>query len=256
MSDQTTEQPAVESTASEAGTLPIELAQPTVEQLDPRITIELNRSIAEANNSLFNLQRIQLQVKQAEAEANRPQTAETIALQQKLAASQLDSQEKILANNRRVMEDFQKEQLENLKETFKILFKQTKGAAWMFYSSFVLGIFLIITSVASYLFLPNSNDTLTLAFFGAGALTMLTFFLRDPAEKVQQTAGKLVQIQFAMKNHLMECGLWETYFAQRQNAGEPVSIEDFERASKSLQVSTQTIMRQIDESLDGITKDK
>jgi hypothetical protein len=79
---------------------------------------------------------------------------------------------------------------------------------------------------------------------------MLSFFLRDPAEKIQRTAGKLVQLQAAMRYHLTEISYWDTYFNQKIILGNPVEVTELIKALRSMRLGTQTIMRQIDESLD------
>jgi hypothetical protein len=220
--------------------------------LDARTVIEVNLSVAEANRSTAELNRSNLELKLAETPEGLAMRLDLQAKQQKIQVEQLELQGNLQAKQLEMLHNFQQEQLKNLQTTFDILFRQTKGAALMFYVSFWLGVVLIVASVCSYLFLPNPNNLLTIAFFGVGALAMLSFFLRDPAEKVQQTAGKLVQIQFAMRCHLTEFGYWEIYLAQRRESGVLIEAEELEKASKSIRSSTQTIMRQIDESLDDI----
>jgi len=217
---------------------PLESSQAQEELLDAQTIIELNRSTAEANQSAIELNRSNLEI------ANTPQGQAMRKIQDNFQAKQLE-----------MLRNFQEEQLKNLQTTFDILFRQSKGAALMFYVSFWLGVVLIVASVCSYLFLRDPNNLLTIAFFGVGALAMLSFFIRDPAEKVQQTAGKLVQIQDAMRCHLTEVGYWEIYIAQKRELGLAFEIEELERASKSIRLGTQTIMRQIDESLDDIKRD-
>ena len=219
---------------------------------DARTLIEINRSTAEANRSAVELNRSNLELMLANSPQGLAMRLDFQAKQQKIQIEQLELQNDLQVKQLKLLRNFQDKQLENLQTTFEILFGQTKGAALMFYISFWLGVVLIVVSVCSYLFLPNPNNLLTIAFFGVGALAMLSFFLRDPAEKVQQTAGKLVQIQFAMRCHLTEFGLWEIYLAQKRESGVLIEIEDLEKASKSIKSSTQTIMRQIDESLDNI----
>ena len=40
---------------------------------------------------------------------------------------------------------------------------------------------------------------------------MLAFFLHDPADKVQRADDKLVQLQVAMRYHLLETRYWANY---------------------------------------------
>lgn len=154
----------------------------------------------------------------------------------------------LLARQRQQSIEFQAQQQANIQKTFDIMFGQTRQAAKMFYMSFCLGFGLVIGSVIIYLFWPT--NLITIAFFGVGALTMLSFFLRDPAERIQRTGGKLIQMQAAMRNHLHEISYWDTYFNQKLAASDPVKHEELVIALQSMRLGTQTIMRQIDESLD------
>ena len=61
----------------------------------------------------------------------------------------------------------------------------------MFWTTFWLGVGLVIVSIIGYWARRDSSDQLFLVFFGGGALTMLVFFLRDPAE-ILVPAPKLV----------------------------------------------------------------
>lgn len=186
----------------------------------------VNRSALESMLANPQLQLAQLQVAQAE----------------KIMPAQLELQQKNL--------EFMAKQQENLQTTFDILFSQTRWAARMFYATFALGFALVLVSVMSYLFRRDPNDLLTIAFLGSGALAMLYFFLRDPAKQVQQTAGKLVQILAAMRCHVAEVSGWEHYFASRISTNEPLSHQELEMALRSIRDGTQTIMKQLDESLD------
>ena len=209
----------------------------------------LNRSVAEANRSAVELNRSQLELVQANAQMQA-------ALSEEVKQAQLDLQKEEQARLR----DFQNKQLGNIQTTFDILFSQTKWAAIMFYVSFWLGVALVVSSVILYVVLRDPNNLLTLAFFGAGALAMLSFFIRDPAEKIQKTAGKLVQTQAAMRYHLMEITYWDAYLLQKMKSSDPLKGEELTLALKSILAGTQAMMRQIDESLDDktatITKSK
>jgi hypothetical protein len=147
--------------------------------------------------------------------------------------------------------------LENLRieqkrisDTFNAMFLQTKWAGYMFWITFLLGVFLVVTSVCAVFVYPDSNNHLIAAFFGAGALSMLAFFLRDPADKVQRTGGKLVQLQIAMRYNLMESQYWNNYFNSKAAASNGVTAEELGNALSRMRDGVQLIMRQIDESLD------
>lgn len=144
--------------------------------------------------------------------------------------------------------EFQARQQANIEATGNLMLVQTRQAAQMFRVSFWLGFGLVIVSVIIYLFRPT--NLITIAFFGVGALTMLSFFLRDPAERIQRTGGKLIQMQAAVRNHLHEISYWDTYFNQKVAASDPVKHEELVIALQSMRLGTQTIMRQIDASLD------
>ncbi|MEO8665277.1 MAG: hypothetical protein ABI462_07260 [Ignavibacteria bacterium] len=216
--------------------------------------IEQNRSTADANRSAVELNESTLKLKLAETPEEREIRLNLQDKQNKIQLKQLEAQSDFQLNNVKVLREFQNDQMRNLQTTFDIMFKQTKGAALMFYVSFWLGVVLVAVSVASYLYFREPDNILTIAFFGAGALAMLSFFLRDPAVKVQQTAGKLVQLQFAMRCHLTEIGYWEIYIGQQKELGIPITFEELEKASKSGWSATQSIMKQIDESLDDLGK--
>lgn len=190
----------------------------------------VNRSALELMVSNPQLQAAQLQVAQA----------------QQIMPAQLEFQKRQF--------EFLLKQQENLQTTFDILFGQTRWAARMFYATFVLGFSLVVVAVMSYLFRRDPNDLLTVTFLGTGALAMLYFFLRDPAVKVQQTASKLVQILAAMRCHVAEVSGWDNYITSRLTANMPMSHEELDRALRSIREGTQTIMRQIDESLDDDSK--
>jgi hypothetical protein len=78
---------------------------------------------------------------------------------------------------------------------------------------------------------------------------MLAFFLRDPADKVQQAGGKLVQLQVAMRCHLIETQYWSTYFSAKVGAGKEVTAEELASSFSSMRDGMQAMMRQIDDSL-------
>lgn len=231
-------------------------SQTQQEPLDAQTLIEVNRSVAAANQSAVALNQSQLELKLAETPEGLALKLELLTKQQKFQVEQMEMQRTLQDYNVKMIRKFQEEQLNNLQTTFDIMFKQTKGAALMFYVSFWLGVVLVIVSVCAYLLFRDSNNLLILAFFGVGALAMLSFFLRDPAVKVQQTAAKLVQLQFAMRCHLTETGYWEIYLNQQRELGVPIEVEELERASRSIRSATQSIMQQIDESLDDPQKNR
>jgi hypothetical protein len=234
---------------------PVVAIQTEQEAPDARTLIELNKSTAEANRSAIELNQSNIELMLANTPQGLAMRLELQAKQQKIQSEQLEMQSALQAKQLEMLRNFQEEQLKNLQTTFEIMFGQTKGAALMFYVSFWLGVALVIASVCSYLIFRDANNLLTIAFFGVGALAMLTFFLRDPAVKVQQTAGKLVQLQFAMRAHLTEIGYWEIYLAQQRELGVPIKIEELERASHSIRSATHSTMQQIDESLDDPKND-
>jgi len=138
---------------------------------------------------------------------------------------------------------------DRIDDTFETMFRQTKSAGHMFWMTFLLGAFLVVASVCAFFVRPDANNQLIAAFFGAGALSMLAFFLRDPADKVQQAGGKLVQLQVAMRYHLIETQYWGTYFSAKVGAGKEVTARELAGSLSSMRDGMRAIMRQIDESL-------
>ncbi len=244
-----------------------EPAEPETDALPPWPPSTFGESTAK----LFDLQR-QLGLEQEERDLK--QTERLALLQERNNAAQ----ERMLPGNERIAEaqrgiaqaqlqmwqmqqPFREKMNENYEEslkkeakliddTFNTMFQQTKWAGYMFWITFLLGAFLVIASVADVMVRPDSNNPLVAAFFGAGALSMLAFFLRDPADKVQRAGGKLVQLQVAMRYHLLETRYWGNYFNNKAMAGLEVSALELSGALSSMRDGMQVIMRQIDESLD------
>jgi hypothetical protein len=144
-----------------------------------------------------------------------------------------------------------REEQDRIKATYQAMFQQTRWAGYMFWITFLLGVFLVVASVGAFFLHPDSNNHLIAVFFGAGALSMLAFFLRDPAEKVQRAGGKLVQLQIAMLYNLRESQYWNSYFTNKGMASGAVTADELGNALARMRDGVQVIMRQIDESLDG-----
>jgi hypothetical protein len=123
--------------------------------------------------------------------------------------------------NQLQIEYYEKEH-KRIADTFDTMYRQTMWASGMHWITFLLGVGLIVVSVAAYLVQPEPNNPLIVAFFGCGALSMLAFFLRDPAQRLQYAGGKLIQLQMAMRYHLQEMQYWNTYFTGKTAGGETV----------------------------------
>ena len=149
---------------------------------------------------------------------------------------------------------YQLTEQERVKQTFDTMLGQTRWAAFMFWTTFWLGVGLVIVSIIGYWARRDSSDQLFLVFFGGGALTMLVFFLRDPAEKIQRTGAKLVQLQVAMRYHLTEMNYWSTYLNMKSSMGQNVAADEVGRALTDMREGMQATMRQIDESMDDRTR--
>jgi hypothetical protein len=230
-------------------------------EMERAMNTQVSLEVIQAQKELGNVELALLQARAQNQVQSDPrvqaalvQTALIQAEQtQKLGQAQLEFQSNQLKQQLDLQDKQYKaiaDQLENTQTTFKILFAQTKGAALMFYASFCLGFALVIASVVSYLTRRDPNDLLTIAFLGVGSLTMLYFFLRDPAEKIQQTAAKLVQIQAAMRYHMAEINIWDAYITKKLLSEASIDSKELAIALKSIRLGTQAIMRQIDESLD------
>ena len=117
---------------------------------------------------------------------------------------------------------------ERVEETFKTMFNQTQSAGRMFWITFLLGVGLIVAAVSTFVARPGVNNPLVVAFFGSGALSILSFFIRDPSQRLQRAGGKLVQLQVAWRYHLMQSQYWANYFNNETAMGQQVMTEEIE----------------------------
>jgi hypothetical protein len=136
-----------------------------------------------------------------------------------------------------------------INETFETIAKQTRWAGYMFWITFGLGALLVVGSIAAFVFRPDANNQLVAAFFSGGVISMLAFFLRDPADRIQRAGGKLVQIQVAMQYYLYESNYWGSYFNNKFWAGKEITGTELQEALNSMRNGMQVTMRQLDESL-------
>lgn len=219
-------------------------SQKQIELLNAQVTY--NREAAETNRLAIMANESAVKKQLAET----PEGLQNLLKLQALQTEQAEVESRNAIKMQSLVRKFSESQMKNLEDTFDILFRQARGAAFMFYVSFWLGVALITASVVGYFVMRNGDNFLTIAFFGAGAITLLSFFLRDPADKVQQTAAKLVQIQTAMKGHQMMVGFWELFSQQKMQMQSPLTLEEVERAGISLNAGTQSILRQLDRSID------
>jgi hypothetical protein len=174
-------------------------------------------------------------------------------VQRQMADAQMQmfkEQEKQRKDQAEIYLKYMKDEQTRIDDTFKAMFGQTRGASHMFWITFLLGVFLVVVSVVAFFLHPQGNNPLVAAFFGVGALSMLSFFLRDPADKIQRAAGKLVQLQIALRYNLYEAQYWGVYFNTKMSAGTEVKVDELSKAISSMREGVQVIMRQLDESLD------
>jgi hypothetical protein len=182
------------------------------------------------------------------------------AAQQRIAESQLamwHAQAPFRDRLNQLQLDQMQGEAQRIKDTFDTMYNQTRWAGYMLWITFLLGVALIVVSVIVYLVRPDDNGPLVGVFFGAGALSMLAFFLRDPAQNIQRAGGKLVQLQVALRYHLVEMQYWANYFNTKVALGQNVLAKELGDALKDMRDGMQTIMRQIDESMaQRATKDE
>jgi hypothetical protein len=195
----------------------------------------LHQSMLPANERIAEHQRATAEAQRAAAEVNLAVWRDQAPARERMNA--------ILENN------FLKES-KRIDDTFNTMFAQTRSAGHMFWITFCLGALLMLASVGTFMARPEAGNPLLAAFFGTGALSILAFFLRDPAEKVQRTGAKLVQLQVAMRYHLTEMQYWSTYFNGKLSSGQQVDVGELRSALSGMRDGMQVIMRQIDESLD------
>lgn len=111
---------------------------------------------------------------------------------------------------------------------------------WMYSVTFLLGIVLVLTAVFASLIL-NENVSALISLGGAGMMAIISRLIFQPIRELQNSRGKLAQLQGIFINWVNDLHNWNLYLASSAN-DKRSPIEEIDRISDKLFENTELMM--------------